>query len=154
MTDDLDPCGDAGCVMLGGKRPTGQHTNGGCQHLKARGPDLVRMLRAMGRESAHLRAEASDARMAAAVYRAALDEQAAELARLRAEVERLTRDHERDVDIAHMNSEKLARLRSQLAAADALREAAADGRMYVDRQTAEALGAACEQYDRARRGGA
>jgi hypothetical protein len=127
MSDDLDPCGDAGCVMLGGKRPTGQHTNGGCQHLKERGPGLVRMLRAMGREFARLRAEVADARMAVAVYRDAskrVDEQSAEL----------------------------ARLRSQLATADALREAAADGRMYVDRQTAEALGAAVAAYDRARRG--
>jgi hypothetical protein len=88
----------------------------------------------------------------------------AELARLRAEVERLTRDHERGVDIAHMNSEKLARAAAIIAAADMLRNAADEIEEHADRcyvmlrsrpcscGLAETL-AAVKAYDDARKGG-
>ena len=54
MADFIGTCGDGGCVV---KRPTGQHTNGGCKcstnHYKAQ-----RMMMAAQRLRAALRTEA------------------------------------------------------------------------------------------------
>lgn len=36
--DPLEPCADAHCI-LAEKPRKGMHTNGGCQHLKFRGPE-------------------------------------------------------------------------------------------------------------------
>lgn len=56
MTDDenLTPCGDVSCILRDRARG-GVGTNGGCQHLKARGPQLNALLRALGAEVVRLR---------------------------------------------------------------------------------------------------
>lgn len=53
----LRPCGDSGCILLSKKSCGGQHTNGGCQHLKERGPGLTKLLHAMAAEILRLRGD-------------------------------------------------------------------------------------------------
>lgn len=45
--DPLAPCSDAHCILAEQPRE-GQHTNGGCQHLKERGPALTILMMEMG----------------------------------------------------------------------------------------------------------
>lgn len=50
-------CSDSGCVLRDHAKPKGQRTNGGCRHLKERGPALTHQIMAMGAEIVRLRAE-------------------------------------------------------------------------------------------------
>ena len=54
MSDDLTPCSDAHCILAEQPR-RGMCTQGGCQHLKARGPEVTRLLRALAAEVRRLR---------------------------------------------------------------------------------------------------
>ena len=55
---DATDCGDSGCVLRGvGRDPGGQRTNGGCQHLRGDQHELRRALIAAGQEIRRLRAE-------------------------------------------------------------------------------------------------
>jgi hypothetical protein len=56
----IEPCSDGGCILRDKSQPRGQHTNGGCQHLKERGPALTHQLMAMGAEIVRLRAEMAE----------------------------------------------------------------------------------------------
>lgn len=59
--DMLSPCSDRDCIL---RDPTDktprQYTNGGCQHLKERGPQLNKLLVLMGAEIARLRHAAGE----------------------------------------------------------------------------------------------
>ena len=52
---NLEPCSDGNCILLDKSKPRGMHTNGGCQHIMQRGPQLQMMLRDMGAEIVRLR---------------------------------------------------------------------------------------------------
>ena len=52
---NLEPCSDGNCILLDKSKPRGMHTNGGCQHIMQRGPQLQMMLRDMGAEIDALR---------------------------------------------------------------------------------------------------
>ena len=48
-------CLDHSCILRDKAKPAGQRTQGGCRHLKERGPELNKQLRAMGAEIVRLR---------------------------------------------------------------------------------------------------
>ena len=57
----LSPCSDAHCIMRDPNKPKrGMFTQGGCQHLKTRGPETNKLLRAMSTEIHFLRAKLSE----------------------------------------------------------------------------------------------
>lgn len=52
----LWPCSDRDCIMLSPAERRGRvGTNGGCQHLKQRGPDANRLIIKLAREVGRLR---------------------------------------------------------------------------------------------------
>lgn len=51
--DTLAPCSDAHCILAENDRRE-MVTHGGCQHLKERGPQLTKLLKAMGAEIVRL----------------------------------------------------------------------------------------------------
>lgn len=48
-------CSDGNCILRDREKPEGTRTNGGCRHLKERGPQLNAQLRAMAAEIVRLR---------------------------------------------------------------------------------------------------
>lgn len=65
MTDYTKDCGDGSCILRDRSKPSGMRTNGGCQHLTARGPEANAQLYALGMEIVALRA--AEAKLAALV---------------------------------------------------------------------------------------
>ena len=57
MDDYTKACGDGGCILRDRSEPNGQCTNGGCRHLKARGPEATKQLMALGAEVVRLRSQ-------------------------------------------------------------------------------------------------
>lgn len=55
--EDLEPCGDGGCIMLTGPA-RGMTTNGGCQHLQLRPVEMRRLLLRLAMERQQLTNEA------------------------------------------------------------------------------------------------
>lgn len=52
----LEPCSDIHCIMLSPVERRGRvGTNGGCQHLKQRGPDANQLIRKLAAEIVRLR---------------------------------------------------------------------------------------------------
>lgn len=54
--DLLQPCSAAHCIMAPERPRKGMYTQGGCRHLKFRGPELNKFLRTMANEIHRLRA--------------------------------------------------------------------------------------------------
>lgn len=72
MSDQyITDCGDGSCVLRDRSKPSGMHTNGGCQHLKRSGPEANAQLRALGAEIVRLRGGLAEA--AARVRQRGLD---------------------------------------------------------------------------------
>lgn len=57
MSDYITDCSDCGCILRDHAKPKGQRTNGGCRHLKERGPEATKQLMALGAEIVRLRRE-------------------------------------------------------------------------------------------------
>lgn len=56
IADPLVPCSDAHCILAPQPRGPGMYTQGGCMHIKERGPGMTKLLMALGGEIARLRA--------------------------------------------------------------------------------------------------
>jgi hypothetical protein len=54
---DIADCGDSGCILRDRSQPSGQRTNGGCQHLKLDQHETRRLVRALAAEVLRLRAD-------------------------------------------------------------------------------------------------
>lgn len=65
MTAYTEPCSDGNCILRDKSQPRGMHTNGGCQHLKERGPEATKQLMALGAEVVALRREMGERETAA-----------------------------------------------------------------------------------------
>ena len=56
IADPLAPCSDRHCILAPQPRGPGMYTQGGCMHIKERGPGMTKFLMALGGEIVRLRA--------------------------------------------------------------------------------------------------
>ena len=56
IAEPLAPCSDRHCILAPQPRGPGMYTQGGCMHIKERGPGMTKFLMALGGEIVRLRA--------------------------------------------------------------------------------------------------